>query len=96
MLSQLTSILNQNKQKFVLATYRLKIEPKTRLMSNLINSTRNLHRVLGEVVHHTEFDSTLSIEAIDSEEPNDESFDSMTITLTLATAPKQDVSESQL
>ena len=35
----LTSILNQNKPKFVLATYRLKIEPKTRLMSNLcINS----------------------------------------------------------
>ena len=36
-LSQLTSILNQNKQKFV-ATYRLKIEPKT-LMSNLVNSS---------------------------------------------------------
>jgi len=32
---QLTSILNQNKQKFA-ATYRLKIELKT-LMSNLIN-----------------------------------------------------------
>ena len=46
-----------------------------------------------------------SIEAIDlgEEEPeaeesgqNDESFDSLTLTLTMATAPKQEFSESQL
>ena len=44
-----------------------------------------------------------SIEAIDLEEPeaeesgqNDESFDSLTLTLTMATAPKQEFSESQL
>ena len=61
-------------------------------LASTVTST-NEH-VLGDVVHHT-FDST-SIEAIDSEEQNDESFDSLTLTLTLATAPKQDVSESQL
>ena len=66
----------------------------SRHLASTVYATDTNERVLGDVVHHT-FDSA-SIEAIDSEEQNDESFDSLTLTLTLATAPKQDVSESQL
>ena len=57
--------------------------------------------ILGDVVHHALEDNS-SIEAIDDEEEidrsevQDDSFDSLTITLNMTNAPKQATCESQL
>ena len=56
--------------------------------------------ILGDVVHHALEDDT-SIEAIDDEEfdrseVQDDSFDSLTITLNMTNAPKQATCETQL
>ena len=62
-------------------------------------------QVLGDVVHHYQCfaDSIETIDGIAAEEEvvaaehhHDESFDSLTLTLTMATAPKQECQESQL
>lgn len=54
-------------------------------------------QVLDQIYH----DSIEAIDDLEEEEPeesgqNDDSFDSLTLTLTMATAPKQEFSESQL
>lgn len=49
-------------------------------------------QVLGEVVHHSSLEDSPPI----VEEAADESFDSLTLTLTMASAPRQEVAENQL
>ena len=61
-------------------------------------------QVLGDVVHHYQcfadsietIDGIAEEEVVAAEHHHDESFDSLTLTLTMATAPKQECQESQL